>query len=81
MSVSTQIKIESGIEIPPSRNDGGSMWDIYLKKMKPGDSILILSNQVGGFQTVARKVGKLIVSRKIDEEMSRCWLKIKENKK
>lgn len=66
-----EIKIESGIPIPPTRMKGGSN-DITLASMKIGDSFEYRGH-ASRYQTVAKRIGIEITLRSLGPKHYHVW--------
>ncbi len=66
-----EIKIESGIPLP--KKEFASPTPI-LKKMQPGDSVVIRKSQVQNWRSCARAINRTVSVRKISPTESRLWV-------
>lgn len=66
------MEIEKNIPIPDKANLNGVA--AALSKMIPGDSIVIPMNARQGAFATSKRLGKKIVSRKIDNLTTRVWV-------
>lgn len=78
MNPETPIQIETGIPIPPKSNNGGrkaSSIRVILEALKPGESFVLHKRQGASVRAVASMLGVKIVTRVIDADSTRVWLK------
>lgn len=78
MNTETPITIETGIPIPPKSNNGGrkaSTIRVTLEALKPGESFMLPKKQGASVRAVASMLGIKIVTRVVDSENVRIWLK------
>lgn len=64
-----EYKIEHGVPIPPKVR---GKWGLLLSRMKPGDSVLIPTKEVGGMQSALTSRNE-ILTRKVSETHHRMW--------
>lgn len=69
-----EIQIEDGIPIP----EDTTKWSHLLKRVKAGNSIVIPSDAMASFRTMASRSGWSIVSRRVDDFFKRVWFIKKE---
>lgn len=78
MNPETPIQIETGIPIPPQTRNGGrkcSSLRYIIEALKPGQSFVVTKKQGSSVRAIASMLGKKIVTRVIDADNTRVWLK------
>jgi len=72
----TEIKIETGIPIPPKYSIGNaSLLTQAIRNLKPGESFVIKNNRVSAAGGIARSRKIKIVTRRIKgTDTTRIWL-------
>ncbi len=68
------LNIEKGIPVPDKRIRT-ARWDVLLKKMKEGDSVVLPKREAGSLKAAAKKNDVLILVRGETSEDCRCWHK------
>jgi len=69
--MATAIKIDKNVPLPESQGRG---FSAALRKMKPGESIVIPLDARSSIRTLATRLGLRINVRTIDAEHIRVWL-------
>lgn len=66
------IKIESGVPLPPKKNKAGA-WELLMLCMKIGDSFEVRSHTTTTIRGVAKKLNIEIVARTLGKDHYRIW--------